>query len=52
MGALLDKEPDRLLNIFMDEKAPFRQFINVVDMAKVKREGRFIISTEAKGAKE
>ena len=52
VGALLDKEPDRLLNIFMDEKAPFRQFINVVDMAKVKREGRFIISTEAKGAKE
>lgn len=52
VGALLDKEPDRLLNIFMDEKASFRQFINVVDMAKVKREGRFIISTEAKGAKE
>lgn len=48
VAAMLDAQPERLLNIFMDEKAPFSRFVDVVDMAKVKREGRFVISTDAR----
>lgn len=45
----LDKQPDRLLNIFMDERAPFASFMAVLDLAKLKRSGRFVISTRAEG---
>lgn len=41
----LDADPERLLNIYMDEKAPFAAFVKVLDLAKVKRSGRFVIST-------
>ena len=44
----LDADPDKLLNIYMDEKAPFASFVKVVDLAKVKRGGRFVISTKEK----
>ena len=45
----LDDQPERLLNIYMDEKAPFSSFVAVMDIAKVKREGRFVISTRSPG---
>ena len=48
LTARLDAEPEKILNIYMDEKAPFNRFVAVVDVAKSKREGRFVISTQAK----
>ena len=45
----LDREPTKLLNIFMDEKAPFSSFVSVVDLAKLKRAGKFVISTREPG---
>lgn len=50
VAAALDREPERLLNIFMDERAPFASFVAVMDLAKAKREGRFVVSTRP-GAK-
>ena len=45
IAAALDAQPERLLNIYMDEKAPFASFVAVMDVAKEKRAGRFVIST-------
>ncbi len=42
----LDENPDKILNIYMDKNAAFSHFIEVLDLAKLKREGRFIISTD------
>jgi Biopolymer transport protein len=47
LGALLDSRKKELLNLFVDEKAPFEAFVFVVDMAKSKRGGRFVISTQS-----
>lgn len=47
LAAELDAAPDRVLNIYMDKKAPFESFVSVVDVAKTKRDGRFVISTRA-----
>ena len=44
---LLNKNP-ALLNVFVDKDAPFESFVNIVDIAKKEREGRFVISTEQK----
>ena len=41
----LDEAPERVLNIYMDEEAPFSRFVAVMDLAKTKRNGRFVIST-------
>lgn len=41
----LDEAPERLLNIYMDEEAPFSRFVAVMDLAKTKRNVRFVIST-------
>ena len=49
LSARLDADPDKLLNIYMDEKAPFAAFVKVLDLAKVKRAGRFVISTRDPG---
>lgn len=49
LSATLDAAPEKLLNIFMDEKAPFSSFVAVVDLAKVKRAGKFVISTRDPG---
>lgn len=46
----LDAHPDRLLNIYMDKQADFGVFVSVLDLAKAKREGRFVISTKPDGA--
>lgn len=45
----LDREPSKLLNIFMDEKASFGSFVSVLDLAKLKRAGKFVISTREPG---
>ena len=47
LPALLETMPEALLNLHVDEKAPFNAFVGVVDMAKTKRGGRFVISTQA-----
>lgn len=47
LSSELDANPNRLLNIYMDKKAPFESFVSVVDLAKEKRDGRFVISTKA-----
>lgn len=44
---LLDSAPESLLNVHVDENAPFEAFVAVVDMAKQKRGGRFVISTQS-----
>lgn len=49
LGVRLDADPSKLLNIYMDEKAPFASFVEVLDLAKVKRSGRFVISTRTDG---
>lgn len=49
--AELDRHPDKLLNIYMDKKADFGSFVAVLDLAKIKRNGRFVISTKAYKAK-
>lgn len=43
---LLDTMPDTLLDVHVDEKAPFEAFVRVVDVAREKRGGRFVISTQ------
>lgn len=44
---LLDSREKDLLNLFVDEKAPFNAFVSIVDIAKAKRGGRFVISTQS-----
>ena len=46
LNALLDSRNEDLLNLFVDEKAPFQAFVAIVDIAKTKRGGRFVISTK------
>ena len=46
LGGLLDKHDDHLLNLFVDEKAPFEAFVAVVDVVRVKRGDKFVISTQ------
>lgn len=43
----LKNDEGKLLNIYMDEKAPFARFVEMVDLAKELRDGRFVISTDA-----
>ena len=45
LPAFLETQPEALLNLFIDEKAPFEVFIAIVDQAKLKRGGKFVIST-------
>lgn len=46
LAALLETRPEALLNLYVDEKAPFEAFVGVVDIAKMKRGGHFVISTQ------
>lgn len=46
LAALLETRPEALLNLYIDEKAPFEAFVGVVDIAKLKRGGHFVISTQ------
>ncbi len=45
---LLDKQKDSYLNIFADKEAKFQSFIEIVDIAKEKRSGKFSITTTDK----
>lgn len=49
LPALLDSMPESLLNLHVDEKAPFEAFVGVVDIVREKRGGRFVISTQKPG---
>ncbi len=46
LPAILDSMPGALLNLHVDEKAPFEAFVGLVDIAKEKRGGHFVISTQ------
>lgn len=46
LDAVLSERPDALLNLYVDQKAPFEAFVDVVDVAKVRKGGRFVISTQ------
>lgn len=41
--ALLDEKNELPLNIVADQDAPFKSFVGIVDIAKIKRKGRFVI---------
>lgn len=49
---LLDEDKDLTLNILADTDSPFDRFIELVDVAKEKREGKFIITAEKKHDKQ
>ena len=46
--AALVASSNAILNIHMDGKAAFDSFVPLVDLAKEKNNGRFVISTQAK----
>ena len=46
--AALVGSSNAILNIHMDGKAAFDSFVSLVDLAKEKNNGRFVISTQAK----
>ena len=48
LSRLLDEYPERYLNIHVDKATPFEAFLHVVDYAKLKRNGEFIITTQEK----
>lgn len=48
LAELLDTFPDRYLNIHVDKATPFEAFLHVIDYAKLKRNGEFIITTKEK----
>ncbi len=52
LASELDANPQKLLNIYMDKGSDFGVFVSVLDLAKDKREGRFVISTKQEGAAE
>lgn len=39
-------QSNAVLNLHMDEKAPFDAFVALVDLAKTRLDGRFVISTQ------
>lgn len=51
LDAVLSDRPEALLNLYVDQKAPFEAFVGVVDIAKVKKGGRFVISTQQAGTR-
>lgn len=44
LPALLESIPEATLNLHVDEKAPFQSFVGIIDIAKEKRGGYFVIS--------
>lgn len=45
--ALIDAHPEAMLNLHVDEKTPFRYFVELVDLARQHPGGRFVISTRS-----
>ena len=52
LASELEANPQKLLNIYMDKGADFGVFVSVLDLAKDKREGRFVISTKQEDGAE
>lgn len=52
LPALMEGMPEAMLNVHVDEKAPFDAFVQVVDVAREKRGGRFVISTQTASGKQ
>lgn len=46
LDVVLSERPEALLNLYVDKNAPFEAFVGVVDVARVKKGGHFVISTE------
>lgn len=46
LPAILEERPEAVLNLHVDQKAPFDAFVGVVDVAKAKKGERFVISTQ------
>ena len=46
LKGILDKNQDKMLNLYIDKSAPFQSFVNIIDIAKKERNGKFIISTD------
>lgn len=44
--SILDANTDKVLNLYIDKSAPFQSFVNLIDIAKKERSGKFIISTD------
>ena len=44
--SILDTNTDKMLNLYIDKSAPFQSFVNIIDIAKKERNGKFIISTD------
>ena len=49
LEAVLEARSDDLLNLYMDRRTPFEVFVRVLEVAKKKRGGRFVISTQSTG---
>lgn len=45
--ALIDADPEAMLNLYVDEKTPFQYFVELVDLARQRPGGRFVISTRS-----
>lgn len=45
--ALIDANPEAMLNLYVDEKTPFQYFVELVDLARQRPGGRFVISTRS-----
>ncbi len=43
---LFEKHPDSTVNFYVDKEAPFEAFVQVIDKAKAREGGNFVISTE------
>lgn len=43
---ILEANKDKMLNLYIDKSAPFQSFVNIIDIAKKERNGKFIISTD------
>lgn len=50
VDGILAERPEALLNLYVDKNAPFEAFVEVVDMAKVRKGGCFVISTQQSGS--
>lgn len=46
LDGILDSSGDAVLNLYVDKHAPFEIFVKVADIAKNKKEGHFVISTQ------
>ena len=47
LASVMEARPEAILNLYVDQKTPFEAFVDVVDVAKVKKGGRFVISTQS-----